>query len=85
MPTQQKCKTEKVITRQESRLKMWTCQKYKWENSLAKKWEYWDWNRKKYQIKHLLVHTDGWTVQKKSATWTKDAKTTWNYKFPICK
>ena len=37
MPTQQKCKTEKVITRQESRLKMWTYQKYKWENSLAKK------------------------------------------------
>ena len=40
---------------------------------------------KKMPKKHLLVSVDGWTVQKKSATWKKVVKTTWNSKFSIYK
>ena len=39
----------------------------------------------KKRQRHLLVYVDGWTVQKKPATWTKGAKTTRNSNFPISK
>ena len=62
---------------------MYAYQKYKWECSSIKAVATWDQNVRK--DRHLLVYVDGWTVQKKPATWTKGAKTTRNSNFPISK